>query len=591
MLGVGDTVERWRIEAILGHGGMATVYRVRHVTLDSQMALKVLRTHREDVCARLIEEGRTQARLKHPNLLSVLDVFETGDGPALLLDLVEGPTLTRWAVEGDRTLNQIEGVFRRIVDAVGHAHAHDVVHRDLKPDNVLMERDQPRVTDFGIAKYLADSMADTLTREGAMLGTPAYMAPEQMQDSKRVDHRADVYSLGVLLYELITGQRPYDGASVVEIFQAIMRAEHLPIHVLRPETPSHLIAACESCLHADRQARPATCEALLHILDGRTTPKIPAPATFATVDRAPPDDRLVPRAAPIKVAGPTSLAVNSRWASVPRPLRIPVYFTVWMVVIGTVFYALGGLVFGQPPSMLALLAVGFFSCIVGFLLTSLFQVVLAVMGVQVGYVPPAQREGPGALRRRWRALPRGWRAFLGGSAGVAVPSFVLTWPIIALELGLAATLLLTPKLVGFFGIAGLLFGLVMSLIGGLGHVLGITEQGKRRLQRMSPEQRFRAVFGGTPDEVFCAAEEAMSLLSVAGVLVFDPEERTLVVETAVGQSLGEIVTVQVEVEDGCTVAEIASRSVLPTVVFDGGRNRRIVQQIADALVDAFPVEL
>ncbi len=175
MLGPGDVIERYEVLDVLGEGGHAVVYRVRHTQLGSSHALKVLSLHRRDLKERLMREGRIQATLDHPNIVPVTDVLEVGGAPALLMPYVSGPTLSSWVRDRHPVpLDVVETVFRDIVHAVCVAHSRALVHRDLKPSNVMMSGDErrwiPRVADFGIAKIVADDDAGGRTGTGVGMG-------------------------------------------------------------------------------------------------------------------------------------------------------------------------------------------------------------------------------------------------------------------------------------------------------------------------------------------------------------------------------------------------------------------------------------
>lgn len=197
MLQPGNIVERYRVESVLGRGGAATVYRVEHVTLGTVHALKVLHVDREEVRRRMVDEGRLQARIEHANIVRVSDVLTVDGAPALLMRFIDGPSLRDQMQRERLERHEALRLFRGVVAGVSHAHQHGVVHRDLKPANVMIDNDgRPMVTDFGLAKNLdpAFTADGTKTRIGRMMGTPGYMAPEQMQHAGGVDHRADIYS-------------------------------------------------------------------------------------------------------------------------------------------------------------------------------------------------------------------------------------------------------------------------------------------------------------------------------------------------------------------------------------------------------------
>lgn len=215
MLTPGTTVERYIVLHLLGVGGMAVVYAVRHEILGTRHALKVLSHAAPTVRERLILEGQLQARLDPRHVVPVQDVLSVQGAPALLMPLVQGCSLAELLQQHRPSEPEAAALFTDIAHGVASAHAAGVVHRDLKPANVLLDQDRGRVrvrvADFGLARASAAAKS-TRTRDGALLGTPAYAAPEQLADARSVDARADLWSLGVVLFELLTGRRPFHGA-------------------------------------------------------------------------------------------------------------------------------------------------------------------------------------------------------------------------------------------------------------------------------------------------------------------------------------------------------------------------------------------
>ncbi len=219
-LGPGRRLGEWVVERLLGAGATAEVYRVRRATGGRPFALKVLRSPHPVLLLRLAREARLQARLRHPNVIAAHRLLEVDGAPALLMEYVEGPTLAAFLRSQRPAPRQAEALARGLLAGAAAAHAAGLVHRDLKPANVLLDTAAgpgeltPRIADFGLARALAGEPEDEAqpgalsTRTGVALGTPAYMAPEQRLDASRVDARADVWSLGVMLYELLTGRRP-----------------------------------------------------------------------------------------------------------------------------------------------------------------------------------------------------------------------------------------------------------------------------------------------------------------------------------------------------------------------------------------------
>lgn len=271
MLSTGDVIDRYTVEGEIASGGMAEVYRVRHQQLGSVHALKVLVLRTQDIKRRLLQEGRVQAALKHPNAIMVTDVVEVGGHPGLVMEFVDGPTLGDWVHLDNPGFPEIERVFREVVSAIGEAHRVGLIHRDLKPSNVLMaragEKRIAKVIDFGLAKVVQDDDMDH-TRSGVPMGTPSYMAPEQIADAKNVDVRADLFSLGALLYYMVCRKKAFDGGNAVETYNAVLGGEYTPPLEIRPDIPANLVRAIDVCLRTNREERVRSAEDLLAILDG-----------------------------------------------------------------------------------------------------------------------------------------------------------------------------------------------------------------------------------------------------------------------------------------------------------------------------------
>jgi tRNA A-37 threonylcarbamoyl transferase component Bud32 len=282
-VGPGDVIsERYEVESELGRGGMATVYQVRHLELKSRHALKLLDISSSSVRKRLLQEGRIQASLAHPHIVSVTDVLDVQGSPGLVMEFVDGPSLADLLERRRPTLEEAEHWFRSILEAVGYAHARGLVHRDLKPDNVLMAQLgptlHPKVADFGIAKVLGDlSDPDKPgTRGGLAMGTPAYMPPEQVNSAADADQRADIFALGCILYELTTGQRAFPSENVLSVFTAVLKGDYIPPRDLEPSLDDRIVSAIERALDPDRSTRTQTVAEFQAILDARVAPTRPA---------------------------------------------------------------------------------------------------------------------------------------------------------------------------------------------------------------------------------------------------------------------------------------------------------------------------
>jgi len=305
MLTPGARFDRFVVEDLLGKGGMAAVYRVRHTGLGSPHALKVLDVPFPHVRARLVQEGRVQAALQHPNIVAVTDLIEVDGAPGLVMELVAGPSLDVWLRTNRADAETADLLFRGILDGVDHAHAHGLVHRDLKPANVLVAtiggRLVPKVSDFGIAKVVGEGFGAG-TRTGFAMGTPGYMAPEQIRSAKNVDARADVFALGCILHELWTGAPPFPGEDVYTTLTAIEERRWPRARDVRPDIPPHVERIIAGCLEPDLDRRLADCAAIRALLDAADAAGPPAAPRAPTSTRSgaglPPAVRSAPTFAP-----------------------------------------------------------------------------------------------------------------------------------------------------------------------------------------------------------------------------------------------------------------------------------------------------
>jgi serine/threonine-protein kinase len=279
MLEPGHIIDRYRVLRVLGQGGMAVVYAAQHVELGSFHAIKVLMITTQHLRDRALQEGRIQATLNHPNIVAVSDVVRIDGAPALVMELVRGPSLEGYLDCVRPSFEQIDALTRGIIDGLELAHQKGRVHRDLKPANVLIAVDNgavvAKLADFGLAKILSGD-ALSHSRTGMTMGTPAYMAPEQFKDAKNVDERADIFSLGVVLYELCTGAMPYAGGDMITLYKAIEAGEYVPPTRRVPELPRRMELAISKALHADPEHRHQSVAELREVwCDGRPVPHKP----------------------------------------------------------------------------------------------------------------------------------------------------------------------------------------------------------------------------------------------------------------------------------------------------------------------------
>jgi Tol biopolymer transport system component/tRNA A-37 threonylcarbamoyl transferase component Bud32 len=268
--------DRYRLIRELGSGGMATVYLAEDPKHHRRVAVKVLRPELAATLGaeRFTREIDTAAQFQHPHILPLLDSGEAGGFLYYVMPYVEGESLRdRLAHHGELPIHDVVKILTEIVDALAYAHAHGVVHRDIKPDNVLLSGRHALVMDFGVAKALtAASGASDITTAGVALGTPAYMAPEQAAADPHIDHRADIYAAGVLGYELIAGKPPFTGGSAAEVLAAHVTQRPEPVAARRGACPPALAEIVMKCLEKRAADRWQTADELLAQLEPLATP-------------------------------------------------------------------------------------------------------------------------------------------------------------------------------------------------------------------------------------------------------------------------------------------------------------------------------
>lgn len=267
----GSVVDRYTISRVLGEGGMAIVYQVEHNQLGSQHALKVLTLASKQIRERLLLEGRAQATLRHPNVVTVTDVVDIGGSPGLIMEYIEGPSLDDYLESQSLTVEQVDALARGILAGVAAAHDAGLVHRDLKPANIMLSIAtgglQPKVTDFGLAKIVAQG-ENSKTRTGSTMGTPHYMSPEQIDDSKNVGPGTDIWALGAIFYEMLCGERAFPGDNLLAIFSAVNKGDYIPIGERVSGVPERMQAAIHAALERDIDKRPASVQELFSMWTG-----------------------------------------------------------------------------------------------------------------------------------------------------------------------------------------------------------------------------------------------------------------------------------------------------------------------------------
>jgi serine/threonine protein kinase len=255
---IGKTISHYKIIEELGRGGMGVVYRAEDTKLHREVALKFLpREFTRDTAAkeRFSHEAQAAAVLNHPNICTVYEIDDHEGQSFISMEYIDGRSLKSLIDEGPMGLSAALDVAMQIAAGLGEAHEKDVVHRDIKPANVIVTgKGQAKIMDFGLAKLRSQTV---LTREGTTLGTVAYMSPEQAM-GKTVDHRTDIWSFGVVLYEMISGQRPFKGDYDQAVLYSVMHKEPEPLTALRTGVPPELERIVNKCMEKDPGERYQT---------------------------------------------------------------------------------------------------------------------------------------------------------------------------------------------------------------------------------------------------------------------------------------------------------------------------------------------
>lgn len=257
---IGEKIGTYEIREAIGAGGMAAVYRAYHARLDRDVALKVIHPAYQtdkDFLTRFEREAQIVAKLEHPNIISVYDFADHNGQPYLVMRYVEGDTLKDVMSERAPTLSEVTRIVDTVAAALDYAHAQGVLHRDIKPSNVMMDSNgTPYLTDFGLARIVQSG--ESSLSAGMMVGTPFYISPEQASGSHELTERSDVYALGIMLYEMVVGQRPFDGGSpYATIHKQIYEAPPLPSE-LNPEIPTEVEMVILQALEKDPMNRYAS---------------------------------------------------------------------------------------------------------------------------------------------------------------------------------------------------------------------------------------------------------------------------------------------------------------------------------------------
>ena len=257
---------KYRLISLLGQGGMGRVFAAEHILLGRQVAVKLLHPALEgdaELAERFLREARSASSIEHPGIIDVLDADRDESGALyMVMELLQGESLSDF-LKRKQVVDPPEAVelARQVLDALYCAHEQGIIHRDLKPDNIFLVAEggrgsRVRILDFGISKAMSGGEEDLkLTRTGVVLGTPHYMAPEQARGSQELDHRIDIWAIGVILYQMLAGHRPYPGSSYNEVMLKIAVDPVPSLAAAAPDLPPSLVRCVEGALEKDPSQR------------------------------------------------------------------------------------------------------------------------------------------------------------------------------------------------------------------------------------------------------------------------------------------------------------------------------------------------
>jgi serine/threonine-protein kinase len=273
----------YELDCEIGRGGMGIVYRAKDRRLKRQVAIKLLPPElafRSEIKSRFLREAETAAQLSHPNIVPIYTVDEQAGLVFFVMAYISGDNLAKRLHErGVLTVDETRKILREVADALAYAHDRGVVHRDIKPDNILLDAvtGRPMVTDFGIARAMDSGGDSRLTATGMAIGTPAYMSPEQAAGERELDGRSDLYSLGILGYQMLTGEPPFTAGSTPAMLVKHISERPIPVQQRRADTPADLATSVMMLLEKDPAHRYQKASDLVFSLDSRAVPKLRAP--------------------------------------------------------------------------------------------------------------------------------------------------------------------------------------------------------------------------------------------------------------------------------------------------------------------------
>ena len=268
-----DTIGKYKLVRVIGEGGMGRVYEAIDPVIGRRVAVKTISLDavtEVETRSRFFREAQAAGQLSHPNLITIHDIGEAEGTPYIVMEFLEGMDLNRKMRQERLSYDAKMQIMIDVCEGLSFAHGHDIVHRDIKPANIFITTNgRAKILDFGLAR---GALSD-VTQTGKILGTPNYMAPEQIRGDD-VDHRADIFATGVVFYELLVGRKAFEGESIATTLYKVLETQPQPVHLLDEHLPAALSTVVERALAKDRVARFQTSSEMLTALvqaDGRTT--------------------------------------------------------------------------------------------------------------------------------------------------------------------------------------------------------------------------------------------------------------------------------------------------------------------------------
>ena len=380
--------QSYAVEREVGQGGMATVYLARDLKHARPVALKVLRPELAAAMGgdRFPREIQIVAQLAHPHILPLHDSGEVGGFLFYVMPFVEGESLRQKLTrDGKLPLREAVRILREVTDALAYAHERGIVHRDIKPDNVMLSGRHAVVTDFGVAKALSAAGGDQLTTVGLALGTPAYMSPEQAMGETDLDHRSDIYAVGIMAYEMLTGEQTFTRSTAQAILSAHVLEAPPDVRLKRDDVPQPLADLIARCLVKDKAARWQSAEEMLPVLENALTPSGGLTPTSTR---------------PVRVVGPAA-AVAAQPAAPSRRWVIGVAAIAVLAVAGFGAYQVLGADSVPGPNRMAVLPIVDVSGSDGQLVTAMHNQLI----VSLGKIP-GLTVAPGSAMEVYKTAPK-----------------------------------------------------------------------------------------------------------------------------------------------------------------------------------------